>query len=67
MKYFIKTILACFVNMLAGEEIHLADGFHAKAGSNFHAGINPNMCTDGGRVSGGNTGHEVGAYRNKTR
>lgn len=47
------------VNMLAGEEIHLADGFHAKAGSNFHAGINPNMCTDGGRVSGGNTGHEV--------
>lgn len=47
------------VNMLAGEEIHLADGFHAKAGSNFHAGINPNMCTDGGRVAGGNTGHDI--------
>ena len=47
------------VNMLAGEEIHLADGFHAKAGSNFQASINPNMCTDGGRVAGGNTGHNI--------
>lgn len=51
------------VNMLAGEEIHLADGFHAKAGSNFHAGINPNMCTDGGRVAGGNTGHDITLHK----
>ncbi len=42
------------VNMYAGEEIHLTDGFHAKAGSNFRASINPNACTDGMRVAGGN-------------
>jgi len=38
------------VNMVAGEKIILKGGFHAKAGSRFHAYINPNVCTDGVRM-----------------
>jgi hypothetical protein len=39
------------VNMVAGESIELLPGFHAEAGSNFHASINPSACTDGQRLA----------------
>jgi hypothetical protein len=43
-KFSIEPGVTC--NMKAGERIVLKPGFHAKAGSNFRAYIEPNLCTD---------------------
>jgi hypothetical protein len=56
------------VNMVAGESINFKTGFHAKAGSNFHAYINPSSCTDGksvGSFSQNQTNEENNLQKNK--
>ncbi|MFN7013114.1 MAG: T9SS type A sorting domain-containing protein [Bacteroidia bacterium] len=59
-KFTIEPGVTC--NMKAGERIVLKPGFHAKAGSNFRAYIEPNLCTDGQIVPPGGGGNNEPNY-----
>jgi hypothetical protein len=59
-KFTIEPGVTC--NMKAGERIVLKPGFHAKAGSNFRAYIEPNLCTDGQIAPPGSGGNNEPNY-----
>ncbi|MFN7015014.1 MAG: 3-coathanger stack domain-containing protein, partial [Bacteroidia bacterium] len=59
-KFTIEPGVTC--NMKAGERIVLKPGFHAKAGSNFRAYIEPNLCTDGQIAPPGGGGNNEPNY-----
>jgi hypothetical protein len=59
-KFTIEPGVSC--TMKAGERIVLKPGFHAKAGSNFRAYIEPNLCTDGQIVPPGGGGNNEPNY-----